>query len=87
MMKPIKENNKPIASVQIDMYENRDDIEVDATSDTMIHAIAALLISYQSVTNSTSKEALADLLLELNRIDEDLDVVINSNNLKVGEEE
>jgi len=86
-MKPIKENGTPIASIQIDMHENGDDIEIDATSDTMIHAIAALLISYQSLTNSTSKEALADLLLELNRIDEDLDVVINSNNLKVGEEE
>ncbi|MGB4588999.1 MAG: hypothetical protein WBI17_07165 [Clostridiaceae bacterium] len=86
MMKPIKENGKPIASIQIDIYENRDDIEVDATSDTMIHGIAALMISYQSVTKSTFKESLADLLLELNRIDEDLDVVINSNNLKVEED-
>jgi len=86
-MKPIKENSTPIASIQIDMYENRDDIEVDATSDTMIHGIAALMISYQTATKSTIMESLADLLLELNRINVDFDVNVNTKNFKVEDAE
>lgn len=61
---------KIVTSIAVDIYEGEDKISIKGNPEGLLHGIAAMMVAYRERSDSTYGEALADVILEVERIND-----------------
>ncbi|MBR0575710.1 hypothetical protein KCG48_05060 [Proteiniclasticum sp. BAD-10] len=69
MVNKKEDDEKLISSITIDIYENRDDVEIHGSLDSQIHGAAALILGYSLRSEQSHLETLADVMGELDALE------------------